>query len=274
MRVKIVKEVCLHIVLSILGFLTLVPFFWMVSTSLKKIGEVFVIPPIWIPKDPQWHNFIDSLRALPFGTAYINSTKITLFVLIIALITSSMAAFALARIKFDGAKLIFPLILLVMMVPGQVTMIPLFFIINKIGWTNTHWALMIPGAISCPFGVFLLRQFCLGIPKSLEEAAIIDGCNYGQIFIRIILPLLKAPLSALGIFLFMWNWNSFMGPLIYLNDPKLYTVPLLLNLFKGLFITDWTKMMAATCIAIIPVLVTYIMGQKYIIEGVTLTGIK
>lgn len=160
------------------------------------------------------------------------------------------------------------------MVPKQVTMIPLYLVMDRIGWLDTHWSLIVPGALFNAFAVFLLRQFVMGIPRDLEEAAVMDGAGYIRIYWSVILPLIRPALAAIGIFTFLGAWNSFLDPLIYLNTPEKFTVPLLLNNFKGLYTADWSLMMAGTTISVVPVLIVYIIAQKQIIEGITLTGIK
>lgn len=264
----------LHIVLIFWGLLTILPLAWMVSSSLKQSADIFLIPPKLLPNPIEWHNYADSWTQLPFGHAYINSFTVCGIILVFTLLTSSMAGYSFAKLRFPGKDIVFVLFLATMMVPFQVTMIPTFIIMKYMGLLDTLSSLIIPAMLCNAFGVFLLRQFIKGIPDELEESAILDGCNYWQIFVKIMLPLLKPPLAALGIFSFMGNWNNFMGPLIYLSSPDTFTVPLLLNQFRGLYTTNWELMMAAACIAIIPVLVAYIVGQKYIIEGITLTGMK
>ncbi len=184
-----------------------------------------------------------------------------------------MAAYAFAKIRFPGSELVFLMFLATMMVPGQVTIIPLYLIMQQLGWVNTHLSLIVPGALFNAFAVFLLRQFIRGIPKELEEAAIVDGANRWRIYWSIILPLLVPAMSALGIFLFLGSWNNYFTPLIFLSDPNLFTVPLMLDQFKGQYTVDWTLLMAGSAIAVIPVLIVYLIGQRQIIEGITLTGL-
>ncbi|MBO0995192.1 carbohydrate ABC transporter permease [Bacillus sp. SD088] len=250
------------------------PFLWSISSSLKDISQIFIVPPEVIPNPFVWSNYPDSLQAMPFGKAYWNSFYITFLVVGVSLLTASMAAYAFAKIKFRGSNFLFIFFLATMMVPNQVTMIPLYMIMDKIGWLDTHLSIIVPGALFNAFAVFLLRQFIMGIPNELEEAAIMDGANPIKIYWEIILPLVKPALAAVGIFLFLGSWNNFLQPLIYLSTPELFTVPLLLNYFKGLYATDWALMMAGSTISIIPVLIVYIIAQKHIIEGVALTGIK
>ncbi|GAA0830702.1 carbohydrate ABC transporter permease [Bifidobacterium pullorum subsp. gallinarum] len=268
------STVVLHIVLIIGACIMALPFVWMVLSSLKDLSQVFVVPPKWIPDPFIWSNYKDSLTALPFGRAYFNSFYINMIVVISQLITCSMAAYAFAKITFPFREPLFILFLATMMVPGQVTIIPLYLIMKNIGWLDTHLAIIVPSALLNAFGVFLLRQFFRGIPKEMEEAAIVDGANRWTIYARIMLPLIKPALSALGIFTFLGMWNNFFNPLIFLSSTDKFTVPMMLNLYRGMYSTDWTLMMAGASIALIPVLIVYIIGQKYIIEGVTLSGIK
>lgn len=245
----------------------------MILTSLEDLSQAFIIPPKWIPDPFVWSNYRASLQALPFGRAYFNSFYICFIVVGATLLTASMAAYAFAKIRFPGHEIVFLLFLATMMVPGQVTIIPLYLIMQQLGWVNTHLSIIVPGALFNAFAVFLLRQFIRGIPKELEEAAIVDGANRLRIYWSIILPLLVPAMSALGIFLFLGSWSNYFTPLIFLSDPKLFTVPLMLDQFKGQYTVDWTLLMAGSAIAVIPVLVVYLFGQRKIIEGITLTGL-
>ena len=264
--------IALHVVLAFGAFLMVFPFIWMVLTSLKDLSQAFLIPPKWIPDPFVWENYPRSLEALPFGQAYFNSFYISTVVVIFSLLTASMAAFAFAKIEFPFREVIFLLFLATLMVPYQVTIIPLYLIMGQVGWVDTHWALIVPPALFNAFAVFMLRQFIRGIPKELEDAAVVDGANRFVVYSRIILPLLGPALAALGIFIFLGSWNSFFHPLIFLNSPDKFTVPLLLNQFRGQYTVDWALLMAGSAIAVIPVLVVYIIGQRQIIEGITITG--
>jgi len=184
-----------------------------------------------------------------------------------------MAGYAFARIRFPFREALFVLFLATLMVPFHVTLIPLFLVVVRLGWIDSHLSLIVPNVLNA-FGVFLTRQFIRGIPFELEEAAILDGANRWRIFWRIILPLIKPPLAALAIFSFLGQWNSFLMPLIFLNSTEKFTVPLLLAQFAGLYVTNWSLMLAGSAIAVIPVLVVYLLGQRYIIEGVAVTGLK
>ncbi|GAK40564.1 carbohydrate ABC transporter permease [Paenibacillus urinalis] len=269
-----ISTLLLHFVLIIGACIMALPFVWMLLSSLKDLSQVFVVPPKWIPDPFVWTNFRDSLTALPFGRAYLNSLYINVIVVLCQLITCSMAAYAFAKIKFPLREPLFVMFLATMMVPGQVTIIPLYLMFKNIGWLDSHLAIIIPSALLNAFGVFLLRQFFRGIPKDMEEASIVDGAGRLTIYAKIMLPLIKPALSALGIFTFLGMWNNFFNPLIFLNSPEKFTVPMMLNLYRGMYSTDWTLMMAGASIALIPVLIVYVIGQRYIIEGVTLSGIK
>ncbi|MFP3722012.1 carbohydrate ABC transporter permease [Niallia circulans] len=273
-RRTFIPKLVLHFVLGFGALVMIFPFIWTILSSLKDMSQIFVIPPKWIPDPFVWSNFLDSLQAMPFNLAYFNSFYITVIIVGFTLFTASMAAYAFAKINFKGANLLFILFLATMMIPKQVTMIPLYLVMDKLGWLDTHLTLIVPGALFNAFAVFLLRQFVMGIPKELEEAAIMDGAGYVRIYWNIILPLIRPALAAIGIFTFMQSWNNFLDPLIYLNSPENFTVPLLLNSFKGLYTADWSLMMAGTVISIIPVLIVYIIAQRHIIEGISITGMK
>jgi len=264
----------LHVVLAVGGLLMIFPFLWTLSNSFKSMKEMFAYPPVLLPEQFLFKNYWDSLTAMPFDLAYWNSIYITAMIVLIQLVTCTMAAYAFARIRFPGREFIFIAILAMLMVPHQVTMIPTYLIVSKLGWLDTHWALIVPNSIFWAFGVFMMRQFMMGIPAELEEAAMVDGASPPRIYAQIMLPLVRPALAALTIFSFLSNWNAFLYPLLYLSDRKLYTVPLLLNAFKGQYTTNWSLVMAGTMISIIPVLIVYLIAQKQIIEGIAMTGIK
>lgn len=268
------SDVLTHVVLIIGALSMIIPFYWMVTTALKDLSQAFLIPPLWIPDPIRWENFPNSLDALPFGRAYFNSAYIAVLTVLGTLLTSSMAGYAFARVQFPLKGILFTLFLATLMIPGQITIIPQYLIMRDLGWLDTHIALIVPSVMFSAFGVFLLRQFILSLPGELEESAVLDGANRFRIYWQIILPLLRAPMSALAIFVFLGSWNDVFRANIFLSSPDLYTVPLLLNQFRGLYITDWTLLMAGATIAIIPVLIVYLIGQRYIIEGVAMTGLK
>lgn len=269
-----IGRIILHIVLIIGSFLMIFPFLWTFGSSLKNMTQIFAIPPVWIPNPVVWQNYIDSLNAMPFGRAYWNSFYITAIVVVAQVFTGSMAAFAFAKLKFRGSGVLFILFLATMMIPKQVTMIPLYLIMDQLKWLDTHLPLIIPGALFNAFAVFLLRQFIRGIPRELEEAAYMEGANALRVYWSIILPLIRPAIAAMSIFIFMGTYNNFIDALIYLSTPENFTVPLLLNNFKGLYVTNWSYMMAGATISVVPVIIVYLFAQRHIIEGITLTGIK
>jgi len=268
------RAAVLYALLMIGAAIMIVPFLWMISSSLKSQFQIFLTPPVWIPNPAIWSNYPDALNALPFGQAYLNSFIVATIVVVSTLVTSSMAAYSFARIQFPFRDVLFVLFLAMLMVPIQVTIIPLFLIMKNLGWVNSLASIIVPFSLFNAFGVFLLRQFIKGMPIEMEEAAIVDGANRWTLYWRITLPLIKPALSALAIFTFLGQWNNFFYPLIMLSSPDKFTVPLMLNQFRGEYTVDWALMMAASAIAIIPVLIVYVIGQRYIIEGIAITGLK
>lgn len=269
-----IGKLILYVVLSFGAIIMVLPFVWTVLSSLKNMGQTFAYPVKILPNPVVWENYPESLAALPFGRAYWNSFYIAAIVVIFQLLTATMAGYSFAKLKFKGNEIVFILFLATMMVPSQVTMIPLFLIMKNIGLLGSHMSLILPAALFNAFGVFLMRQFIAGLPDELEEAAIIDGASVPQIFVRIIIPLVKPSMAAFGIFVFLGQWNSFMYPLIFLNKTETFTVPLLLNFFKGTYATDYPLLMAGTVISVVPVLIVYLFFQKQIIQGIAITGMK
>lgn len=268
------SDMLLYLVLSLGAFIMVLPFIWTVLSSLKNMGQTFSVPPTILPDPVVWENYPESLQALPFGRAYFNSLYIAVGVVAVQLLTASMAGYAFAKLKFRGHNVLFILFLSTMMIPSQVTMIPLFLIMKNLKLLGSHLSLILPASLFNAFGVFLMRQFIASLPGELEEAATIDGASVPQIFFRIILPLVKPSLSAFGIFVFLGQWNNFLYPLIFLNKTETFTVPLMLNFFKGTYATDYPLLMAGTVISIMPVLVVYLFFQKQIIQGIAITGMK
>ncbi len=247
------------------------PFLWMVSTSLKTGSNVFTFPPEWIPEPVVWENYLSVWREVPFGLYFLNTFKVTIIVTLGRLLISSMAAYAFARLRFPGREPLFLLYLATMMVPYHVTLIPNFILMRELYWIDTHWALIVPNLFSA-FGTFLLRQFFMGIPRELEEAARIDGAGFFAIYWRIVLPLSVPALTALGIFTFVATWNDFMGPLVYLNSQEKFTLTLGLAGFQGMYETDWPLLMAASVLTLLPIILLFLSIQRRFIEGVTIQG--
>lgn len=266
--------IVLHAILILGSLIMIFPFVWTVLSSFKGMGEIFTFPPTFFPKKWVFSNFPRSLQAMPFGRAYFNSFYIATVVVLVQLITASMAGYAFGKLKFPGHKVLFPIFLATMMIPGQVVMIPIFTTMKSLGLLNTHWSIILPACLFNAFGVFLLRQFIMGLPDDLEEAAVVDGASTPRIFVQIIFPLIRSSLAAFGIFVFLGQWNNFLYPLIFLSKKETYTVPLLLSYFKGQYATEYPLMMAGTVIAVIPVLIIYLIFQKQIIAGIAITGMK
>ncbi|WP_426303195.1 carbohydrate ABC transporter permease [Arthrobacter sp. R-11] len=273
--VQVVRSnLLLHAVLIIGALAMALPFAWMLFSSFKPLGEIFIQPPKLLPQDWNVDGYGTALGGADFVRGFWNSTYIALTVTAISLLTSAMAAYAFARIDFWGRRGLFMVFLATMMVPGQLTIIPLYLIMGGLGWVDSHLALIVPAALFNAFGVFLLRQYVRGIPVELEEAAEIDGAGRIRRFVTIILPLLRTPLTALGIFTFLGQWNNFFSPLIFLNSTENFTLPLLVNQFKGQFTSDWPALMAATTLLAAPMLIMFAVAQRQIVEGVALSGSK
>nr|WP_294696193.1 carbohydrate ABC transporter permease [uncultured Friedmanniella sp.] len=268
------SKIPLHILLAIFAILMFIPFMWMVFSAFKPLSEIFMRPPVLLPKEWTVDGFRTAWDGAPFASAYFNSFYISTLVTLITLLTCSMAAYAFARIKFRGNNLLFGIFLATMMVPFQLTIIPLYIILGQLQWIDTHLALIVPAGLFNAFGVFLMRQYVRGIPIELEEAAAIDGAGRIRTFTTVILPLLKTPMTALGIFVFLGQWNDFFRPLIFLNSEEKFTIPMVVNYFKGAYASDWTSLMAATTMAALPMLIVFIIAQKQIVEGIALSGSK
>jgi len=343
-RREIVRKSVYHLILLAGSAIFVLPFIWLLTTSVKEEDQMFKYPPVWIPTQqmkigiggkkiglstmklaggivrvaeiaelengskrvqvlpgqpdagktfvmprsalakvrhfaPKWENYTEALDFLPTethkGLLYVwNTVYITLLSILGTLLSSSLVAYSFARLRWPGRDALFLVLLSTMMLPGAVTMIPVFLIFRALGWVDTLRPLWIPSFFGGAFGVFLLRQFFLTIPNELEDAAKIDGCSYFGIYRRIMLPLIKPALAALTIMTFMGSWNNFMGPLIYINSPEKMTVAYALQLFQGAHGAEYGLLMAASTLVMLPVLLVFFFTQRYFIQGITLTGIK
>ncbi len=253
----------------------LLPFLWLVSTSLKEQRQIFVYPPQWIPDPIRWQNYPEALTSLPFARYTLNTLIITSLTMIGVLLTSSLCAYGFARLRFPGRDLIFMVLLSTLMLPYAVIMIPQYIMFKYLGWIDTYLPLVVPfwfgGGI---FNVFLLRQFFRTIPADLTEAARIDGASELRIYWRIMLPLAGPALAVVAIFTFINTWNDFLGPLIYLSSQTKYTMALGLASFKGLYATQWHYLMAASTVMVIPIIVLFFLAQRYFVQGIVMTGTK
>ena len=274
MREKRIIDVLVYIFIGMGMGIFFLPFFWMILSGLKTQPEVVQIPMTFFPKKFQWHNYVQVFTVINFGKLFLNSIIVALCVTCGVLLTSLMAGYALAKINFAGRYVLFLLILSTMMIPFYVAVIPLYFVIKTLGWLNSYQALVIPAMVS-PLGIFLARQFMLTLPNELIDAARIDGCSEFGIFWKIVLPLTKPVTATLTIFTFMFNWDSFLWPLLVLSSSNMYTLPIgLRQLQLQTGVARYHLMLAGASIAVIPVLVVFLFAQKQIIQGITLTGIK
>jgi len=262
-----------YLALSLMAAIALIPFLWTLSTSLKNIDEVFVFPPQWIPEELKWSNYTTLWKELPIGRWIVNSVVVVVLAVLGKLILASTAAYAFARLRFPGRDWIFYVFLTALMIPWEVTLIPGFVLMRQFGWIDTPAALIIP-SIGDVFGIFLLRQYFMAIPKELDDSARVDGAGYFRIFWSIVLPLSRAPLAVVGALGFMGVWNSFLWPLVMINTPERFTLPVGLQLLNSQHSTDWTTLMAGDVISLIPVIVVYLAAQRYFVEGITVTGLK
>lgn len=265
-----------HAALTAMAALFIVPFLWLVVTSLKPLNQVFTDPPRWIPEPILWQNYVDALTspAFPFLRLLRNTLFYSVFSTLGVLISSAIVAYAFARLEFRGRDVLFGITLSTMMLPGIVTLIPTYILFRVFGWVGTYAPLIVPYFFGSAFNIFLLRQFMMTIPWDLTDAARVDGASDFVILWRIMIPLVKPALLVIAVFHFMWSWNDFMGPLIYLDDIKEYPLVMGLYAFQTRFGIQWNLMMAASLATTLPLIVLFFIAQRYFIEGITLTGLK
>jgi ABC-type glycerol-3-phosphate transport system permease component len=250
------------------------PIFWLVTTSLKTKAQIFQFPPVWIPNPVRWQNYTDAWNAQPFDRFAANTLIITVANIIGVMISSSLVAYAFARLRFPGREILFILILSELMLPQTVTLIPRYIEFRKLGWIDTWWPLIVPNFFGNAFFIFLLRQFFRTIPRDLSDAAKVDGASELRIFWQIILPLSRPALTVVAIFTFLYNWNDYLEPLIYISSEEKYTVALGLASFRDQLSSEWGLLMAGTTMTIVPVIVLFFLLQRYFIRGVVLSGMK
>lgn len=268
------RKIFTYGVLIGMGGLFLVPFFWMISTSLKTNIEAFAIPIDWIPERPRWGNYIELFTTIPFGTFILNSTIIALLSVLGQVFSGSLVAYGFARLNGVGKSLLFAVLLGTMMLPSQVTLIPSFLLFRELGWYDTFAPLTVPSWLGTPFYIFMLRQFIMTIPLDYDDAARIDGCSTFGIYWRIIVPMLTPALITVSVMAFIGSWNDFMGPLIYLSSVNNFTVALGLNLFRTQYTQYWNLTMAASVISLIPCIIIFFLAQKFLIQGFVVDGLK
>jgi len=248
-----------------------IPFLWMFLTSLKPAADIYTMPLAFFGSRIAWSNYYDAWTFLPFSRFLFNSFFIATSVMVLVVITSSLAAYAFARIIWRGRDALFLLYLGTLMIPAQVTVIPLYLLMNTLGWRNTYLSLILPVSFSA-FGTFLLRQFFLTIPYEIEESGRIDGCNPFMLYARIIMPMSTPALATLGIFTFIGQWKNFLWPLIVISRDELKTITLGLQMFVGQYATEWSVLMAAATLAIVPSIIIFIVFQRHLVSGIALTG--
>lgn len=261
--------------LIIIALMFIIPFVWLIRSALMDLSQIFIMPPEWIPSPFRWDNFKRALTVLPFGTFFVNTLIIVVSTVIGTVVTSTIAAFGFSRIQWKGRDIVFAILLSSMMLPSAVTMIPSFLGWKWLGFYDTFYPLILPAFFGGGmFNIFLLRQFYMGVPKDFDEAAVVDGATYFQIYARILLPLSRSAVIVVALFTFLASWNDFMGPLIYLKSDSRFTLALGLQMFQGTYSAQWDLLMAASAVVILPCVIVFLIGQRYFLDGIALTGLK
>lgn len=273
MNKKLLYQGSLYLILVAAAIVTLFPFVWMLLTSFKPEAEIVSYPPRLWPETFSMEQYVNIWSRIPFLTLFRNSVLFAVGVTLISLLFDSMTAFAFSRLHFPGRDKWFILVLVALMIPIQVTMIPLFLLLNKWGWLNTFHGLIVPRATNA-FGIFMLRQFFIGLPKELDESARMDGCSEFRLYATIILPLAKPALASLAVFHLMYNWNDLMWPLIITSTQEMRTIPAGLALFMGQHVVEYGVLTAGVAISLAPLLVAFLFAQKYFVQGIAFTGLK
>lgn len=273
-KTEIVQKIIIYVLLILCSFLFSLPFFWMLSSSLKDIKQIFLFPPRWLPDPVHWRNYLDAVTFIPFIRYFFNTLIICCGTIVGNVLSASLVAYSFSILRWRWRDSLFALVLASMLLPPQVTMIPVYVIFRHLGMIDTFLPLIIPSFFGAPFFIFLLRQFFLGIPNELTEAARIDGCGEFQIYARIILPLSIPALAAVVLFTFMWSWTDFLGPLIYLQDQAKFTLSLGLQQFQSSHSVEWGMLMAASTIITLPIIILFFFAQKTFVQGIITTGLK
>jgi ABC-type glycerol-3-phosphate transport system permease component len=255
-----------------IGFL--VPFLWMVSTSLKGPSQIYTFPVQWVPRPAMWENYARLFAAAPMWTYLRNTVVLTVCGVTFSLIGSSIAAYAFARLRFPGRDVMFFVMLATIMIPNWATLIPTYIIFGKLGWLDTYLPILLPALFATPFNTFLLRQFFLSIPQELEDAAKVDGAGTLRCFLQIVIPMSRSALMIVGLFAFLYYWNDFLGPLIYLSSDNKFPISLGIMNFAGQQVQDFALMMCAATVAIAPCVLLFFIAQRWFMQGVVITGVK
>ena len=274
----VLKPALVYAILSACSILFLLPFLWMLSMSVQDARGVFAIPFQWMPETLRWENYREVAALVPFGRYFVNTAVITGLVLAGTLLSSSLVAYGFSRLRFRGRDFLFALCLSTMMLPGQVTMIPLYVLFARLGWIDTFYPLIVPAFFGSPLCIFLLRQFFLTIPREYDEAALLDGAGRFRIYWSVILPLSRPALITVGVLTFLGTWNDFFGPLIYINSTSQATLTLGLSMLKsqivGSGMTQWHLLMAAAVLVMVPNIVVFFLAQKHLVKGIAMGGIR
>ncbi len=275
-KVRRLQVLATHLVLMIGAVIVFIPFAWMISTSLKPPHQIKVFPPIWIPNPIVWSNYVTAVTIfpIPFWIFVYNSLYLSLLTTVGTVLSNAVVAFAFARLRFPGNHVLFLVVLSTMMLPGQVTMIPLFILFSKLGWVNTYKPLIVPAFFGSAYFIFLLRQFFATIPRELDDAARIDGCGVLGLLFRIMLPLAKPALGITAIFSFSWAWNDFLGPLIYLSKMETFPLAIALSYLRATYRVLWAELMVVSFIAMLPPVILFFIAQRSYIQGIVITGVK
>ncbi|MCL6660101.1 MULTISPECIES: carbohydrate ABC transporter permease [Paenibacillus] len=272
--IKRINRALAYLCLIVASAFFMIPFIWLLSTSLKPLTQVFTFPPEWIPHPILWSNYSRAVEYIPFWTYLKNTAIITIVSTLGVIISCPLVAYSFAKLEYRGRGILFFVTLAVMMIPGQVTMIPLFLLFTKLGWVGTPLPLIVPQFFGVPIYIFLLRQFFMGLPDALREAARLDGASEFRIYLQIMFPLAKSAVLAVALFQFMGSWTDFMGPLLYLTNEPSYTVSLGLQQFQSQKGSEWGLLMAVSTLMTLPIIVLFFFLQKTFISGITFSGIK
>ncbi len=272
---RLLAEIVKYGLLVFCASFFILPWVWMISTSLKNPAELAVYPIVWVPDPIRWDNYIEAFRRAEFPRYLINTVLVAVPSLIGALLSNALAAYGFARVRWPGRDWVFSLVLATLILPGFVTFIPLYLIFKQLNWINSYLPLIVPTFFGNPFFIFLLRQFFMALPEELADAARVDGASELRIFSQIILPLSRPALAVVALFQFIGSWNDYFGPLIYLNDTSLYTISLgIANMRSSYGFSNFAWIMAATCMSVLPIVVLFFFAQRTFIEGIALTGLK
>lgn len=270
-----VGKVVLYSMLILLSFCFLLPLIWMIRSAFMDAAQIFIVPPVWLPDPIKPQNFSKAIRTVPFDKYFLNTLLIVVFNVTGTVLTSSICAYSFARLRFPGRKLFFGLLMSGMMLPYTVTLIPTFLLWRSLVGANSYLPLIIPAWFGGgAFNIFLQRQFMMTIPLALDEAALVDGASYPRILASVILPLSRSSAIVVGLFQFMAVWNDYLGPLIYVNKESRFTLALGLQQFIGYYTAQWELLMAAATLILIPPIIIFLLGQKYFIQGIVLSGLK